>query len=118
MIGETNCQCGCGMVLQEKTTRFLQDLDVYSKAILHKQIIITSGARCKKHNNAVGGVENSTHTLGLAVDIAFASSHELFVIMQFCFGYGVKRMGINFAKSFIHIDFGMGDFAQQVIFKY
>ena len=30
---------------------------------------ITSGFRCEKHNKAVGGRKNSTHTQGLAVDI-------------------------------------------------
>ena len=118
MIGTTNCQCGCGMTIQEKTSKFLQELDIHLKAILHKQIIITSGARCQKHNKAVGGVSNSAHTLGLAVDISFATSHELFIIMQFCFGYGIKRMGINFAKSFIHIDLALGDYPQEIVFKY
>ena len=36
---------------------------------LNKPIIITSGYRCDKLNSLVGGVSNSAHKKGLAVDI-------------------------------------------------
>ena len=32
-------------------------------------LTISSGFRCKTHNKKVGGVENSKHTTGMAVDI-------------------------------------------------
>ena len=34
-----------------------------------KSIVLNSGYRCPKLNNAVGGVSNSQHTLGMAADI-------------------------------------------------
>jgi uncharacterized protein YcbK (DUF882 family) len=121
MLGKINCQCGCGMQLQERTVRFLLALEEYYKKMIHKDIVVTSGARCPKHNSAVGGVANSSHTLGLAVDISFVNSHELYAIQKFAFEYGVKRIGINFTRSFIHIDFALGDtgiYPQEVVFKY
>lgn len=41
-----------------------------------KPIIITSGYRCQKLNDLVGGVSNSWHTKGNAVDIHVASLTE------------------------------------------
>lgn len=41
-----------------------------------KPIIITSGYRCQKLNNLVGGVKNSWHTKGNAADIHVASLTE------------------------------------------
>ena len=121
MIGNLSCPCGCGLQIQERVARFLVDLEKFYTDKIHKKLVITSSARCINHNSKVGGVANSTHIKGLAVDIAFSNSHELFVIQEFCFSYGVKRMGINFAKSFIHIDFALmdnGQYPQDVVFKY
>lgn len=121
MKGLLNCPCGCGLQMQEVVVRFLIDLEKYFKLQTNKEIYITSSARCITHNSKVGGVHNSTHIKGLAVDLAFSNSHELFIIQKFAFAYGVKRMGINFAKNFIHIDFAMldnGQYPQEVVFKY
>jgi len=121
MIGTLNCPCGCGLQLQERVVRFLIDLEKHYKEIIHKEIVITSSARCMTHNAKVGGVANSTHIKGLAIDLGFSNSHELFTIQKFAFEYGVKRMGINFAKNFIHIDFALldnGTYPQEVVFKY
>lgn len=40
--------------------------------MLGKPVIITSGYRSPAHNRQVGGVENSYHTRGMAVDITVA----------------------------------------------
>ncbi|MBR1652192.1 MAG: peptidase M15 [Alloprevotella sp.] len=37
---------------------------------LGKPIVVNSGYRCRKHNQAVGGVPNSQHIAGEAADIA------------------------------------------------
>ena len=63
---EFACKCGCGfdtvdaelLVLLEKIRKHF-DAPVW----------ITSGARCKAHNAAVGGGEFSQHLLGRAADI-------------------------------------------------
>lgn len=46
-------------------TKLLQPL----RSLYGKPMIISSGFRCKELNEAVGGVETSFHTVGLAADI-------------------------------------------------
>ena len=39
------------------------------RGIIEKPVYITSGYRCPEYNHKVGGVVNSYHLIGLAVDI-------------------------------------------------
>lgn len=111
---ELSCKCGCGF----KTTDslFLDKLEI-AREIAGIPFIITSAARCKEHNKAVGGVDTSAHTKGLAVDIAFKDSHSCYIILRSLYDAGFKRIGINFAKSFIHCDVDESK-PQGVLFKY
>lgn len=45
-------------------------------------LVITSGYRCPKVNNAVGGVENSLHLVGRACDILIPSSQDLDFLVE------------------------------------
>ena len=63
---------------------------------------ITSGFRTIEHNAEVGGVENSSHLKGCAVDIACDNSQRRSVIIRALINVGYTRLGI--AKSFIHVD--------------
>lgn len=65
-------------------------------------IFINSAFRCEKHNKAVGGVENSAHTKGLAADIRCNHSGYRFSLIRALNGAGFKRIGIG--KDFIHCD--------------
>lgn len=67
-----------------------------------KPIHITSGFRTPAHNEAVGGVETSSHLKGLAVDIACTNSTDRFDLLNCILDVGFSRVGI--AKNFIHID--------------
>jgi len=67
-----------------------------------KPIRITSGYRTKEHNEAVGGVPDSSHLRGLAVDIAATSSRERHNLLRLAIEVGFNRIGI--AKTFIHLD--------------
>jgi len=67
-----------------------------------KPIHITSGFRTPAHNEAVGGVETSSHLKGLAVDIACTNSTDRFDLLNCILDVGFSRVGI--AKKFIHID--------------
>ena len=63
---------------------------------------ITSGYRTAGHNEAVGGVPNSSHLIGVAADIAVGSGNERYIILNALIRAGFKRIGV--AKGFIHAD--------------
>ena len=65
-------------------------------------LVITSGYRTPEHNSTVGGVEDSSHTKGLAVDIRCPNDQYG---KQVAFGLGqagFKRAG--FYDRHIHVD--------------
>lgn len=68
-------------------------------------IIISSGYRCAKRNEEVGGKPDSAHLLGLAVDIRIegAEARRLLglAIAHDFQGIGVLQHG---AKRFLHLD--------------
>lgn len=111
---EFACKCGCGFDdIDRLVVVVLQDFRYFINKGLspeeeHK-IIITSGCRCKSHNAAIGGVPNSQHVLGKAVDFAvpFLSSQEIMIqLMQSpgirqCIGHMEAAGGSAYA---VHID--------------
>ena len=110
---ELECKC-CGVCLI--TDELLGRLN-HAREIAGIPFIITSGYRCQKHNDEVGGVPTSAHTTGKAVDIAFKNSNQCFKIVRALYDAGFRRIGINFAKSFVHCDVD-GSKPQDVLFKY
>ena len=80
---------------------FLKLLDIIRG---HAKIpfIINSAFRTEAHNAKVGGVSESAHTKGLAVDIVAVSGIEKFLIITAALTYGINRIGIG--KTFIHLD--------------
>ena len=63
---------------------------------------ITSGYRSPEHNSKVGGVSNSSHTLGHACDIYAPTSRQKYIIINALLQAGFDRIGV--AKNFIHVD--------------
>ena len=62
---EMACRCGCGFDCIDYQLKFiLEDLGCKFS------IKINSGCRCETHNKIVGGVANSYHGQGKAVDIS------------------------------------------------
>ncbi len=80
---------------------FLNMLDK-AREIANIPFKITSGFRSEEHNSKVGGVSNSSHTLGLAADIAVRDSRERSIIVKACIEAGFDRIGV--AKGFVHVD--------------
>lgn len=111
------CSDGCGMVPTENALWFLLSLAREYSTKHDKKLLVTSGARCFAHNAEVGGVANSAHTKGLAFDVHYDNSAECFTIVKHLFDMGVPRIGINFAKSFVHFDIDTS-LPQNVLFKY
>lgn len=69
---------------------------------INKPLVITSGFRTQAYNKKVGGVFNSSHMSGLAVDISAITGVEKFLIIKYALEVGITRIGIG--KNFIHID--------------
>lgn len=63
---EFNCKCGCNL-----NNMHLEVVKIADEIREHfgKPAIVNSGTRCSKHNNAVGGVANSRHLTGKAIDL-------------------------------------------------
>jgi hypothetical protein len=63
---------------------------------------ITSGYRCPRLNQAVGGKKNSAHIHGLAADIRFTGQTHAKALIDALLKAGFKRIGLG--SSFIHVD--------------
>ena len=63
---EFTCKCGCGL-----NNMNLKVIKIADKVREHfgSPAIVTSGTRCQKHNKEVGGVSNSRHLQGKAIDM-------------------------------------------------
>jgi hypothetical protein len=93
---ETSCRCGCGLDIRPETrdfanrvredwTHYLVGLGYEAKA---GELLCMSGARCKVHNEKVGGAEASAHVAGLAIDLAPRTTSLMAEFHKFC---AIKR---------------------------
>ncbi len=79
--------------------------------------IITSGYRCKEHNDAISGKPKSPHLKGLAVDISAVTSRARYLIISALLKAGFTRIGIG--EGFIHADIGIEpDKVSELIWTY
>ena len=116
------CKCGCG---QNKMNRqFLYRIaqvrhNVYLKTKQMKikdiPFNITSGYRCIAHNMSLDNASpNSSHLLGIAIDISCTSSRSRYIIITQLIKGGFNRIGIG--STFIHVDANIKN--SQVIWTY
>lgn len=100
---EFACGCGCGFGLKEGDVdpELVQILENIREA-LNRPVKINSGCRCQYHNHAVGGVPNSAHTRGTAVDIAAYGGKDRYIIVETAALAGAHGIGV--APGFIHVD--------------
>ena len=100
---EMECACGCGMV---PTPEFMQWIEGLRKAF-GSPMLITSGARCAKHNEDVGGAPDSMHVKGLAADVRVAGA-AAFKLIGLAHLWGVKGLGVkqHGPTRFVHLDIG------------
>ena len=74
---------------------------------LGKPIVINSAYRSEQHNKNVGGVYDSTHLIGIAVDITVkgVTSTELYNEILKLINQGkIKQGGLGLYDSFVHYD--------------
>jgi len=94
-------KCCCGNSFDKMDSNLLKMLDV-ARGVADIPFNITSSYRCSKKNKEVGGVDNSAHTRGTAVDISCTNSSDRFIVLDALLSAGFERIGI--AKTFIHAD--------------
>lgn len=92
------------------STELVAKLD-QARHIAKISFVILSGYRTPEHNFEVGGVDDSAHTKGLAVDLMCNDSHMAGCIKRGLYAVGFNRIG-NYFKivdgktywSGIHVD--------------
>ena len=97
------CSCGaCGGFPVEPSEKLMRLADAVREAA-GKPMTPTSTVRCKAHNAAVGGVENSRHLLGKAMDFSIRgwSSDRTLALVQ-------QQKGVRYAYAIdgthVHMD--------------
>lgn len=80
---------------------FVEKLDAI-RAEVGFPLIVTSGYRTRAHNEKVGGVADSSHTKGLAVDLAAPTESAKHAIARAAIKNGISRIG--WGRTFIHLD--------------
>lgn len=95
---------GSGQMMSKELLKMIDDV----RDKFDKPIHITSGYRTEQHNEAVGGVKNSSHMKGLAIDLSDnnkgfpINSKNRFDLINCLLDVGFSRIGV--AKTFIHAD--------------
>ena len=88
--------------LNENFYRWLIEFDKYMQNNYGIELTITSAYRTTEENEKVGGVPNSSHLKGLAVDVAVASGRQRYYIVKGAMEFGFRRIGVG--KYHIHLD--------------
>lgn len=97
---EFRCRCGCGSdSMEEKLIRNAVKVREHFNAAVN----VTSGRRCSKHNANVGGVSNSRHLSGKAMDFSVSGFSASSVL-----AYVQKLPDIRYAyaidRNHVHMD--------------
>jgi len=102
-FSEFQCRCGCGTVIIDPD--LLVKLET---ARIHANVpfVLSSATRCEKHNLAAGGVGDSAHRTGKAVDIRTRNFTERYKIIGGLYHAGFRR--IKPKRGFIHADVDEG----------
>ena len=62
---EISCHCGCGQSIENSK---LMDIAEFIRQVINKPMNVHCVNRCPAHNKEVGGVSDSAHTKGEAMD--------------------------------------------------
>jgi len=70
------------------------------RKILERPVYITSGYRCLRYNQKIGGVVNSYHRIGLAADIK-VKDINLITLLEVCENIDFAGIGFYEKKNFL-----------------
>lgn len=97
---EFRCKCGCGADSMNETLIRVADR---TRAHFGVPVTVSSGRRCAKHNARVGGVSDSRHLSGKAMDFCVKGKSSATVL-----AYVQKQPEIRYAYaidgSYVHMD--------------
>lgn len=106
---EFTCKCGCGFdTVDYELVRIMDDVRAY----FNKPVIISSGCRCKTHNDAVIlkynplykiGTSRSKHMYGIACDFVVVGIHED-IVADYLEKKYPNTYGIGRYKGRTHVD--------------
>lgn len=104
---EFACKCGgryCNGFPVEMEKQVVEALDAI-REYAGSPVIVSSGIRCKNHNNSVGGVSNSYHLFGRAVDFT-VSGYSAQTTINIVNTLGLKPTELYAIDSaYVHIAF-------------
>ena len=102
---EFKCQCGgkyCNgypVEMQEKVVKAADKV----RAHFDKPVTVSSGIRCTKHNAEVGGVSNSRHLQGKAIDLN-VSGFSASMVLAYVQSLPEIRYSYAINSDYIHMD--------------
>ena len=106
-MNEFECHCGCRMPDSAKANivALVEQVLDPARERYGKPVCVNSGYRCVRHNAVVGGVANSQHTRGEAVDIYCGGNERLAKIIEENGRYDqlIRYMGPGGKIRFIHV---------------
>lgn len=102
---EFECHCGyCGLGFKDMNPQFLRRLDL-AREYADVKFNLSSAIRCPEHNREVGGVTDSAHLRGYAVDIKIFNSPHRYRVIYGLYRAGFNRVGLyRHLPNLIHVD--------------
>lgn len=94
------CRCPCGQTKADPL--LLEKLEKLQERI-KAPLIITSGYRCPKHNNAIKGAKGSYHVKGMAADVTCAKDLLLLYFESVAI-FKDHGVGLYPDNRFVHVD--------------
>lgn len=97
---EFRCKCGCGLDEMNETLIRVADR---VREHFGKPITVSSGRRCANHNARVGGVANSRHLSGKAMDFC-VSGKSASQVLEYVQKLPEIRYAYAIDGSYVHMD--------------
>ena len=96
---EFSCKCCKYTIINDHLQAVLELVRAHFK----QPVTITSGTRCKAHNNKIGGKDASRHLSGEAADIVVKNTRpqEVYDYIDSIFPYA---LGLGNYDNFTHVD--------------